>query len=248
MLTSSDGLAGSPAAWICCSARAPPRRGILPSTELTRATCGPTRLRRHVSLAREVEIFSGTVLENVHLERPEVFPPAGCVEALEEVGLLDARAAVTRRAGNQPHSGGLPADDQPGTPADGGPGDCGAATAAADRRACWTALPDAQADRLIRLLVDEDQPWTLAAGDRPRQSGGVRHADSLAAPDEAGREEAGECRCRLSECIIRSLVAGRAGGTMLVPLAYSESVVPSLRLARSLPSRAADRPGSCLWD
>ncbi|MBL8819519.1 MAG: ATP-binding cassette domain-containing protein [Planctomyces sp.] len=41
----------------------------------------PDVLRRHVALVRDHEIFSGTILENVHLERPEV-------------GLQDARLAI----------------------------------------------------------------------------------------------------------------------------------------------------------
>jgi putative ABC transport system ATP-binding protein len=49
----------------------------------------PDALRRHVALCRNVEIFGGTIAENVHLMRPEI-TLADVHEALETVGLLDA--------------------------------------------------------------------------------------------------------------------------------------------------------------
>jgi len=49
----------------------------------------PDILRRHVALVRDIEIFSGTLEENVHLERPDV-STSDVREALELVGLIDA--------------------------------------------------------------------------------------------------------------------------------------------------------------
>jgi putative ABC transport system ATP-binding protein len=48
----------------------------------------PDLLRRHVALVRGVEVFQGTVNENVHLHRPEVSSKQ-VRDALERVGLLE---------------------------------------------------------------------------------------------------------------------------------------------------------------
>lgn len=47
----------------------------------------PDVLRRKVALARDVEVFDGTIAENVHLERPDI-SIADVRNALELVGLL----------------------------------------------------------------------------------------------------------------------------------------------------------------
>jgi ABC-type multidrug transport system fused ATPase/permease subunit len=48
----------------------------------------PDSLREHVSLARGIEIFHGTIEENVHLHRPQI-NASDVREALAAVGLLD---------------------------------------------------------------------------------------------------------------------------------------------------------------
>lgn len=48
----------------------------------------PDALRKHVALVRDIELFSGTLEENVHLERPDV-STSDVREALERVGLID---------------------------------------------------------------------------------------------------------------------------------------------------------------
>ena len=48
----------------------------------------PDSLREHVSLARDIEIFHGTIEENVHLNRPQI-NASDVREALNRVGLLD---------------------------------------------------------------------------------------------------------------------------------------------------------------
>jgi ABC-type bacteriocin/lantibiotic exporter with double-glycine peptidase domain len=48
----------------------------------------PDSLREHVSLARHIEIFHGTIEENVHLNRPQI-NASDVREALAAVGLLD---------------------------------------------------------------------------------------------------------------------------------------------------------------
>lgn len=53
----------------------------------------PDALRRHVALVRFVEIFDGTIAENIHMERSNI--SAGDVRtALERVGLLEAVLAL----------------------------------------------------------------------------------------------------------------------------------------------------------
>jgi len=47
----------------------------------------PDVLRRRIALAREIEIFNGTIAENVHLERPDI-SIADVRSAMETVGLL----------------------------------------------------------------------------------------------------------------------------------------------------------------
>ena len=49
----------------------------------------PDVLRRQVALARDVEIFDGTILENIHLERPDV-SINDVRSAAETVGLMSA--------------------------------------------------------------------------------------------------------------------------------------------------------------
>ncbi len=48
----------------------------------------PDALRKHVALVRDIELFSGTLEENVHLERPDV-STSDVRDALERVGLID---------------------------------------------------------------------------------------------------------------------------------------------------------------
>ncbi|WP_339727445.1 ABC transporter ATP-binding protein [uncultured Gimesia sp.] len=48
----------------------------------------PDALRKHVALVRDIEIFSGSLEENVHLERPNV-STSDVREALQRVGLVD---------------------------------------------------------------------------------------------------------------------------------------------------------------
>lgn len=47
----------------------------------------PDALRRHVSLVREIEVFDGTISENIHLERPDVLIQE-VRDAVEQVGLM----------------------------------------------------------------------------------------------------------------------------------------------------------------
>lgn len=47
----------------------------------------PDALRRHVALVRDIEVFDGTIAENIHLERPDVLIQ-DLRDAVEQVGLM----------------------------------------------------------------------------------------------------------------------------------------------------------------
>lgn len=64
-----------------------PASGVVTVNGIDPRDMRPDVLRRHVALARDIEIFEGTIAENVHLERPDI--SIGDVRsALEIVGLL----------------------------------------------------------------------------------------------------------------------------------------------------------------
>lgn len=119
----------------------------------------PDVLRRHVALVRDIELFGGTVAENVHLERPDV--STGDVrEALEEVGLLDVVLKLPEGLDTPLSPSGDPltrnqtrllmlARGIVGRPRllliDG----------------LLDALPDVEAEGLAEEICRPDQPWTL---------------------------------------------------------------------------------------
>lgn len=119
----------------------------------------PDALRRAVALVRDLEIFHGTVAENVHLERPDV--STGDVrEALEDVGLIDEILRLPEGLETDLADNGYPLTrDQcrklmlaraiVGKPS----------LLLVD--ATVDALPDQDIRRLTALLVDARQPWTL---------------------------------------------------------------------------------------
>ncbi len=65
-----------------------PAHGTLTINGVCPRELRPDALRRYVALSRGVEIFNGTIAENVHLMRPEL-TLADVHEALDFVGLLD---------------------------------------------------------------------------------------------------------------------------------------------------------------
>ena len=119
----------------------------------------PDVLRRHVALVRDIEVFEGTVAENVHLERPDV-TTADVREALEAVGLLDEILKLPSATDTQLSSAAtvlspnqlrrlMLARGIVGRPSlllvDG----------------LLDVLPDAEADRLADVLCGPECPWTL---------------------------------------------------------------------------------------
>lgn len=62
--------------------------GYLSINEIDPRDLRPDALRRFVALIRDIEIFDGTIAENIHLERPEI-SPQDVREALSKLGMLD---------------------------------------------------------------------------------------------------------------------------------------------------------------
>jgi putative ABC transport system ATP-binding protein len=119
----------------------------------------PDVLRRRIALAREIEIFNGTVAENVHLERPDI-SIADVRSAMETVGLL-------------PYVQRLPAGlDTPLTPS-GAPMTSGQLRRMMIARAIvgrpdillldeiLDSLADEDAENILRVLISADQSWTV---------------------------------------------------------------------------------------
>lgn len=65
-----------------------PSSGYLTINDIDPSDLRPDALRQHVSLVRNIEIFDGTIAENIHLERPHV-STLDVREALLKVGALE---------------------------------------------------------------------------------------------------------------------------------------------------------------
>lgn len=119
----------------------------------------PDFLRRRVSLVRDVEVFHGSVAENVHLARPEVTADA-VRDALSLVGLLDGVLRLPDGIETILTSAGRPLTDnqlrrlmlaramvgRPGLLLIDGVLD---------------TLPDEDTEELMRMVCDPRQSWTL---------------------------------------------------------------------------------------
>ncbi|MCA9031037.1 MAG: ATP-binding cassette domain-containing protein [Planctomycetaceae bacterium] len=119
----------------------------------------PDILRQHVALVRAVEVFDGTVADNVHLGRPQI-SIADVRAALDEVGLLDDILKMPDGIQSHLTSTGAPLSSNQrrllmiaraivGRPrlllVDG----------------LLDAMPDTLAEQLIDVLCNSSQPWTL---------------------------------------------------------------------------------------
>jgi len=119
----------------------------------------PDALRRHVSLVRGIEVFAGTVAENIHLERPDV-STNDVRDALEEVGMLDAILHLPDGLDTKLVESGYPLTTNQARR-------LMLARAMVGRPrlllidGLLDALPDAEAQQLVELLVDPGKPWTL---------------------------------------------------------------------------------------
>jgi ABC-type bacteriocin/lantibiotic exporter with double-glycine peptidase domain len=70
----------------------------------------PDSLREHLGVARSVEIFAGTIEENVHLNRPHL-SARDVRDALETVGILDEILDLPEGLNTQLQTGGRPLTD-----------------------------------------------------------------------------------------------------------------------------------------
>ena len=119
----------------------------------------PDLLRGQVALLRGLEVFHGTIAENVHLHRPEVsFQEVR--DALRDVGLWDAVRSLEEGGETQLTSGGAPLSEN----------QCRLlmlARAIAGRPRLLLIdglldfLADEELDPLLEILTGPDAPWTL---------------------------------------------------------------------------------------
>ncbi len=119
----------------------------------------PDALRKHVSLARDLEVFAGTVAENVHLERPDV-STNDVRNILEQVGLLDTVLQLPDGLDTHLVVGGFPLTTNQARKLM-----LARAIVGKPRLllidGLLDALPDQDVKWLSALLFDADQPWTL---------------------------------------------------------------------------------------
>ncbi len=116
-------------------------------------------LRNHVALVRDIEIFSGSLEENVHLERPNV-STSDVREALERVGLIDDILRLPDGLNTHFVETGFPLSPNQSRK-------LMLARAIVGRPRLLLidglidAFPDREAEQLTRMLVDPERLWTL---------------------------------------------------------------------------------------
>tara|TARA_R110000868_G_scaffold409926_2_gene696564 strand:+ start:16696 stop:18894 length:2199 start_codon:yes stop_codon:yes gene_type:complete len=119
----------------------------------------PDALRKHVALVRDIEIFSGTLEENVHLERPSI-STRDVREALGWVGLIDELLRLPHGLNTHLVESGFPLTSNQARK-------LMLARAIVGRPRLLLVdgiidvFSDDEADRLTRMLVDPDRLWTL---------------------------------------------------------------------------------------
>jgi len=119
----------------------------------------PDFLRRRVALVRDIEVFQGSVADNVHLARPEI-TINHVRDALEQVGLLEGVLRLPDGIETDLTSAGVPLTENQlrrlmlARAIVGRPG-----LLLVD--GVLDSLPDEEADELMGTLCDSRQPWTL---------------------------------------------------------------------------------------
>lgn len=136
-----------------------PTRGHITIDDCDPRELRPDILRRSVTLIRDIEVFEGSVAENIHLERPDV--AAGDVRhALDLVGLHDDLLTLPHGLETEINSTGHPLSPTQLRK-------LMLARAVAGRPtlllidALLDALPDADAHRISERMFDPRQPWTV---------------------------------------------------------------------------------------
>lgn len=119
----------------------------------------PDFLRRRVALVRGIEVFHGSIAENVHLARPEITSNAAR-DALELVGLLSSVSQLPDGIATMLTSAGAPLTETQLRR-------LMLARAVAGRPGLLLvdgildAFPDEEAEELLQMLCDARQRWTL---------------------------------------------------------------------------------------
>lgn len=119
----------------------------------------PDVLRKHVALVRDVEIFSGTLEENVHLERSYV-STSDVREALEWVGLIDEIIKLPQGLNTHLVDNGYPLSINQARK-------LMLARAIVGRPrlllvdAVIDCFPDGEAEQLMAMLSDSERLWTM---------------------------------------------------------------------------------------
>ena len=136
-----------------------PKHGHLSLDGIDPRDLRPDFLRRRVALVRGIEVFHGSVAENVHLARPDItFNKIR--DALEQVGLLDGVLTLSDGIETDLTSAGAPLSENQLRR-------LMLARAVAGRPGLLLVdgvldtLPDEEAEELMGTLCDPRQPWTL---------------------------------------------------------------------------------------
>lgn len=136
-----------------------PGQGAVSFNGLDPRDLRPDILRRRVALIRDVEIFEGSIAENVHLERPDV-SIADVRTALEAVGLLPRIQQLPQGLDTTLNPAGTPLT----------PAQCRRlmiARAIAGHPEILLvdeildALPDAESEMILRKILAADNSWTI---------------------------------------------------------------------------------------
>jgi ABC-type bacteriocin/lantibiotic exporter with double-glycine peptidase domain len=91
---------------ILCAIRTP-QHGHVEMDGIDLRELRPDSLREHLAMARGIEIFPGTIAENVHMHRPQI-SAADVRDALTAVGLLDALSDLPENLNTVLQTGGAP--------------------------------------------------------------------------------------------------------------------------------------------
>lgn len=155
-----------------------PEQGYIKVDGIDPRELRPDVLRRSVALVREVEVFEGTLIENVHLGRPEVTSEQGH-RALEQVGLLADLLDLPHGLDTQINASGHPLSTNQLRK-------LMLARAIAGRPtlllidALLDALPDDESESIMSVLSDSSQPWTLVlVTERERLAGSATRQINL---------------------------------------------------------------------
>lgn len=119
----------------------------------------PDALRRSVALIRNVEIFHGTIAENVHLERSEV-TTNDVRDALDQVGLLEEVLRLPQGLETELIHDGYPLTADQARKLMLARGIAGQPSLLLIDGAV-DALCDDDLERVMSVLIDPSQPWTL---------------------------------------------------------------------------------------